>query len=84
MVNVINAAIPATQYRVLIAGGCYGGLSAAINLLEKCDTIDSPISVDVTIVDERDGYCMSTGRFVLTVPIEHANADHQTISSARR
>ncbi|KAI0906557.1 hypothetical protein F4823DRAFT_606715 [Ustulina deusta] len=56
MVNVINAAIPATQYRVLIAGGCYGGLSAAINLLEKCDTIDSPISVDVTIVDERDGY----------------------------
>jgi NADH dehydrogenase FAD-containing subunit len=44
------------QYRVLIAGGCYGGLSAAINLLEKCDTIDSPISVDITIVDERDGY----------------------------
>lgn len=47
---------PTCQYRVLIAGGCYGGLSAAINLLEKCDTIDSPISVDVTIVDERDGY----------------------------
>ncbi|KAI1191222.1 FAD/NAD(P)-binding domain-containing protein [Nemania serpens] len=50
------ARIPTCQYRVLIAGGCYGGLSAAINLLEKCDTLDSPISVDITIVDERDGY----------------------------
>lgn len=46
-------------YRVLIAGGCYSGLAAAINLLEKCDTIDSPIPVDITIVDERDGFCMS-------------------------
>ncbi|TGJ80802.1 hypothetical protein E0Z10_g7969 [Xylaria hypoxylon] len=55
-VNVVNVTIPPSQYRVLIAGGCYGGLSAAINLLEKCDTIDSPISVDITIVDERDGY----------------------------
>ncbi|KAI0874431.1 hypothetical protein GGS24DRAFT_459596 [Hypoxylon argillaceum] len=53
---VMNAGIPACQYRVLIAGGCYAGLSAAINLLEKCDTIDSPISVHVIIVDERDGY----------------------------
>ncbi|KAI0481359.1 FAD/NAD(P)-binding domain-containing protein [Xylariaceae sp. FL0804] len=43
-------------YRVLIAGGCYAGLSAAINLLEKCDTIESPIPVEVTIVDERDGF----------------------------
>ncbi|KAI0199732.1 FAD/NAD(P)-binding domain-containing protein [Astrocystis sublimbata] len=54
--NTFNAAIAAYQYRVLVAGGCYGGLSAAINLLEKCDALDSPISVDVTIVDERDGY----------------------------
>lgn len=53
------ARISTCQYRVLIAGGCYGGLSAAVNLLEKCDTLDSPISVDITIVDERDGYCMS-------------------------
>ncbi|KAI0405668.1 hypothetical protein F4802DRAFT_166584 [Xylaria palmicola] len=45
-----------TRYRVLIAGGCYGGLSAAINLLEKCDAMDFPISVNITIVDERDGY----------------------------
>lgn len=62
----MNAGIPACQYRVLIAGGCYAGLSAAINLLEKCDTIDSPISVDVTIVDERDGYCMSTKSSLLS------------------
>ncbi|KAI1169544.1 hypothetical protein F4777DRAFT_208624 [Nemania sp. FL0916] len=56
-VDIINAGIrPVSQYRVLIAGGCYGGLSAAINLLDKCDAIDSPISVDITIVDERDGY----------------------------
>ncbi|KAI0099621.1 hypothetical protein GGR51DRAFT_392069 [Nemania sp. FL0031] len=56
MADIVNPVISACQYRVLIAGGCYGGLSAAINLLEKCDAIDSPISVDVTIVDERDGY----------------------------
>ncbi|KAI1194872.1 hypothetical protein F5X97DRAFT_261600 [Nemania serpens] len=50
------ARISTCQYRVLIAGGCYGGLSAAVNLLEKCDTLDSPISIEITIVDERDGY----------------------------
>lgn len=54
--SLIDVPPPACQYRILIAGGCYGGLSAAINLLEKCDTIDSPISLDITIVDERDGY----------------------------
>ncbi|KAI1636268.1 hypothetical protein F4809DRAFT_650660 [Biscogniauxia mediterranea] len=46
----------ANPYKILIAGGCYAGLSAAINLLERCDTIDSPIPVDITIVDERDGF----------------------------
>ncbi|KAI0020859.1 FAD/NAD(P)-binding domain-containing protein [Xylariomycetidae sp. FL0641] len=46
----------ANPYRILIAGGCYSGLSAAINLLEKCDTIESPIPVEITIVDERDGF----------------------------
>ncbi|KAI8625663.1 FAD/NAD(P)-binding domain-containing protein [Xylariaceae sp. FL1651] len=55
-VDNMVAAMAASQYHVLIAGGCYSGLSAAINLLEKCDTIDSPISVDITIVDERDGF----------------------------
>ncbi|KAI1760841.1 FAD/NAD(P)-binding domain-containing protein [Hypoxylon sp. FL1150] len=46
----------ANPYRVLIAGGCYSGLAVAVNLLEKCDTIESPIPVEVTIVDERDGF----------------------------
>ncbi|KAI3336954.1 FAD/NAD(P)-binding domain-containing protein [Xylariaceae sp. AK1471] len=55
-VDYVYAGNPVCQYRVLVAGGCYAGLSAAINLLEKCDTLDSPISVDVTIVDERDGF----------------------------
>ncbi|KAI0526214.1 hypothetical protein F5B22DRAFT_147185 [Xylaria bambusicola] len=54
--DIITATVSAPQYRVLIAGGCYGGLSAAVHILEKCDALDSPISVDVTIVDERDGY----------------------------
>ncbi|KAI8952796.1 FAD/NAD(P)-binding domain-containing protein [Xylaria longipes] len=54
--DIMNTAIAACQYRVLIAGGCYGGLSAATILLEKCDALDLPISVDITIVDERDGY----------------------------
>lgn len=47
----------ANPYRVLIAGGCYSGLAVAVNLLEKCDTIDAPIPVEITIVDERDGFC---------------------------
>ncbi|KAL7626133.1 hypothetical protein AAE478_002903 [Parahypoxylon ruwenzoriense] len=46
----------ANPFRVLIAGGCYGGLAVAINLLEKCDTFDAPIPVEITIVDERDGF----------------------------
>ncbi|KAI0444640.1 FAD/NAD(P)-binding domain-containing protein [Xylaria telfairii] len=54
--DLVNTVIAACQYRVLVAGGCYGGLSAAISILEKCDTLDLPISVDITIVDERDGY----------------------------
>lgn len=47
----------ANPFRVLIGGGCYAGLAAAINLLERCDSVkDAPIPVDITIVDERDGY----------------------------
>ncbi|KAH9990471.1 FAD/NAD(P)-binding domain-containing protein [Xylariaceae sp. FL0662B] len=51
-----NVRSVANPYKVLIAGGCYAGLAAAINLLERCDTIDAPIPVEVTIVDERDGF----------------------------
>lgn len=66
--DIMNTAIAACQYRVLVAGGCYGGLSAAIRLLEKCDTLDLPISVDIVIVDERDGYCMSTKHLACISP----------------
>ncbi|KAI1075500.1 FAD/NAD(P)-binding domain-containing protein [Whalleya microplaca] len=54
--NSSNTRSAANPYKVVIAGGCYSGLAAAINLVEKCDTIDTPIPVEVTIVDERDGF----------------------------
>ncbi|KAK4124324.1 FAD/NAD(P)-binding domain-containing protein [Parathielavia appendiculata] len=58
-------------FRVLVAGGAYGGLSAALNLQDLCrglpprcgpspdeaDQVERPkFAVDITIVDERDGY----------------------------
>ncbi|KAK6216507.1 hypothetical protein LQW54_003513 [Pestalotiopsis sp. IQ-011] len=47
----------AKPYKVFVAGGCYSGLSAAIHLIERCDSrTDNPIHVSVTIVDERDGF----------------------------
>ncbi|RYO76398.1 hypothetical protein DL766_004235 [Monosporascus sp. MC13-8B] len=50
------ATVAATSYRVLIAGCSYSGLSAAVNLLEQCDKIESPVPLDIIIVDERDGF----------------------------
>lgn len=67
-------------FRVLIAGGSYGGLAVAVNLLdltrglparsgpkpaEGDNEFQTPrppqpqIPVDITIVDERDGFCQS-------------------------
>lgn len=58
-------------FRLLVAGGSYAGLSFVVNLLDICNG-RSPrmahepyshhpdftrIPVDITIVDERDGYC---------------------------
>jgi hypothetical protein len=54
--------------RVLVVGGSYAGLSATLNLLDLCNgkaprfTADlehnpQPVSVKITIVDERDGFC---------------------------
>jgi hypothetical protein len=58
--------------KVLVIGGCYGGLSAALNLLDLCKgqrsraTAHMPdestetrpkLAVEIKIVDERDGYC---------------------------
>lgn len=58
-------------FRVLIVGGSYSGLAATLNLVDLChgrkcrfnqDENDqgpgTTIPVQVTIVDERDGYCM--------------------------
>lgn len=58
-------------YRILIAGGAYGGVSAAVNLLDlslgkyaRLDPDKAPaeeardgIPIEIHIVDERDGYC---------------------------
>lgn len=56
-------------FRVLILGGCYGGLAAALNLVDLSEGRaartgngvlpghDGKIPIDITIVDERDGYC---------------------------
>lgn len=60
-------------YRVLIAGGAYGGVSAAVNLLDlslgrsaRLDPDKAPaeearngVPIEIHIVDERDGYCES-------------------------
>ncbi|KAL2151477.1 hypothetical protein VTH82DRAFT_6575 [Thermothelomyces myriococcoides] len=59
-------------FKVLVAGGSYGGLSAALNLYDLCrglpprcgpapaDDEDLPetpqFAVDITIIDERDGF----------------------------
>ena len=58
-------------YRILIAGGAYGGVSAAVNLLDlslgrsaRLDPDKAPVDearngvpIEIHIVDERDGYC---------------------------
>ena len=53
--------------KILIVGGCYAGLSAAVNLLDLAEGrpvrfaptteyLKQPVPVEVTIIDERDGY----------------------------
>lgn len=56
-------------FKVLILGGSYGGLSAALNLIDLAEGRaarqgngvvpghDGKVPVDITIVDERDGFC---------------------------
>ena len=54
-------------YKVLVVGGSYAGLSASLNLLDLCHgkaprfLPDTPapsqkIPVEITVVDERDGF----------------------------
>jgi hypothetical protein len=60
--------------RVLVVGGSYAGLSATVNLLDLGNHLtprfnyptyqhdkEAPRTpIEVTIVDERDGFCMTT------------------------
>lgn len=60
-------------WRVLIVGGSYAGLAAATNLLDLSEgrlprfnpmlerdvRFSYKVPVEITIVDERDGYCKS-------------------------
>lgn len=54
-------------HRILVVGGCYAGLAAAINLLDLCEgraprfssntqPTEQKLQVEITIVDERDGF----------------------------
>jgi hypothetical protein len=65
-----NIALQTRPFKVLVVGGSYGGLGTALNLLDLCsarfprfaynpegEPVDRKISVEITIVDERDGYC---------------------------
>lgn len=76
MGSIVQAPALTTQtmpFKVLVVGGSYGGLSAALNLQDLCSglaprcgpkpvegapVIETPqFNVDITIVDERDGFC---------------------------
>lgn len=54
-------------HRVLVVGGCYAGLAAATNLLDLCEgraprfapgsePTQQKLSIEITIIDERDGF----------------------------
>jgi hypothetical protein len=61
--------------RVLIIGGSYSGLAVAVNLIDLCDgkqprftstptdvvSSKTKLPINITIVDERDGYCTYYG-----------------------
>lgn len=72
MGSQFDASSQSEPFKVLVLGGCYAGLSAALNLIDLSEgraarqgngvvpAHDGKISVHVTIVDERDGYCTFT------------------------
>lgn len=73
--NATMGSISNIPFRVLIAGGSYAGLSAALNLQDLCRGKPArcgpkpaegevlpeipQFDIDVTIIDERDGFCTS-------------------------
>jgi NADH dehydrogenase FAD-containing subunit len=85
-------------FKVLVVGGSYGGLSAALNLQDLChgraprcgptpaegepvDVVKTPqCAVDITIVDERDGFCLFTPPSFGASSISNHSPDH-TIGS---
>jgi hypothetical protein len=82
-------------YRILIAGGAYGGVSAAVNLLDlslgrsaRLDPDKAPVEeardgvpIEIHIVDERDGYCEIESRNTYT--LSSSNHLYQTTPLAR-
>jgi len=70
-IEPIEAGDGQNPVKVLVIGGCYGGLATALNLLDLChgrparfSGAQSPapelgptLRVEIKIVDERDGYC---------------------------
>lgn len=65
--------LSSTPHRILVVGCAYGGIAAIVNLLELSNgKARQPIypgpdfkgaksrrGVEVTVIDERDGYCAS-------------------------
>lgn len=77
-IAIDDATMSRPPFKVLVVGGSYGGLSAALNLQDICSGRaarcgpdakkaaldgtyaghDGPqFAVDITVVDERDGFC---------------------------
>lgn len=75
--------------KVLVIGGSYAGLAATVNLIDLCDgeqprftsasteegSPKAKLPVDITIVDERDGYCEYHGR-LMQFGILTSTSDH--------
>lgn len=69
MGSVVRSNTVASPFKVLVVGGSYAGLAAALNLSDLCqgknarggygavNSCKTSIHVDITIVDERDGFC---------------------------
>jgi hypothetical protein len=70
-VTQLETKLAEAPWKVLVVGGSYAGLAATTNLLDLCEarsprfTLSATseyepkekIDAEITIVDERDGYC---------------------------
>ncbi|KAF2093589.1 FAD/NAD(P)-binding domain-containing protein [Rhizodiscina lignyota] len=80
------ASTASPRTKILVVGGSYGGLSASLNLLDLChgknarsspvkppDQTDKPkLPVEITIVDERDGFFHTIGAPLALASEEYA------------